>query len=784
MASDGIADNCAQTIKCTYTGRMTISTIGNITFYDGANFSHINTDQEVMYKLEGYHGHYHLYFDNNHHLWLKNTRTVSCVNLTTERYITNVDSVFATYGAKGEVEDMFVDENGDVWLCDSAFVFSTKYAKKVRLQPGRNLQELAVYDKRLLLLFYDNGALYCYDLEKGRQLYHNMAYSRDESSRFDRSCVHLYHDKGYFLIRNGEQDGVLLYYDVERRRWSEVLRCDYHLNNMVVHEGRLYIASHYGYFTYDLQTAEIFHHEALTMQNGQKLKTDINVIEFDLQGGMWIGTEQRGLLYGRPLNAPFRTLPIDSPEAAQYAAMMDDLKGISEFRGSKANVIVLDSRRWTWVGTRLGLYLYTQPQAQPMVFSHRNGLLNDVVHSVVEDEKGNIWASTSNGISVVHIVNNKVGRVFSFNEADNLPNESFTNAKGMRLPDGRIIMQSTTHMVVFNPTEFDSLLNQKPKEMNLKLTRLMVNGIMISAGDEIDGNVIIERAVSRSREINLNYDQNTISLTYSALNFGSPLQTNYRVRVREINSEWKEYNYFNSSLVDKDGLLHLPLIGLQPGTYNVEVIASIVPGQYVGRAFVWEIHVNQPWWRTTGILVLLGLLVVALGVVNFYYYNKNTHLKMRRNSEEGDVIRRVSAFVERCDGFVNEKLSPSQEEIYGTDNESLVELDSEFIDAMLKVIPFVHERRGRSFTMHQLSTVTEMDLLDLYEMVSNNIHKSPRVLIRTMRIDRAAELLRTTEKSVEDIAQECGFVSPNYFIAKFYHKYKMTPNEYREEQEH
>ena len=53
-ASDGLADNSAQTIKCTFTGRMTITTIGNINFYDGANFSHIDSEQEVKYKLEDY----------------------------------------------------------------------------------------------------------------------------------------------------------------------------------------------------------------------------------------------------------------------------------------------------------------------------------------------------------------------------------------------------------------------------------------------------------------------------------------------------------------------------------------------------------------------------------------------------------------------------------------------------------------------------------------------------------------------------------------------------------
>ena len=53
-ASDGLADNSAQTIKCTKTGRMTITTIGNINFYGRLGF----TD-----RLDGESRAKKLYFD-------------------------------------------------------------------------------------------------------------------------------------------------------------------------------------------------------------------------------------------------------------------------------------------------------------------------------------------------------------------------------------------------------------------------------------------------------------------------------------------------------------------------------------------------------------------------------------------------------------------------------------------------------------------------------------------------------------------------------------------------
>ena len=40
-------------------------------------------------------------------------------------------------------------------------------------------------------------------------------------------------------------------------------------------------------------------------------------------------------------------------------------------------------------------------------------------------------------------------------------------------------------------------------------------------------------------------------------------------------------------------------------------------------------------------------------------------------------------------------------------------------------------------------------------------------------------MLRKTNKSVEEVANELGFVSPNYFVAAFYQKMKKTPEEFR-----
>ena len=107
-AANGLADNSAQTIKCSPSGRLLTSTIGQINFYDGSTFTHIDPSQEALYPLPNYNGHYHPYIDRHHRYWLKNRQTVTCLDLATERFIPDISAIFREMGADYEVEDFFV----------------------------------------------------------------------------------------------------------------------------------------------------------------------------------------------------------------------------------------------------------------------------------------------------------------------------------------------------------------------------------------------------------------------------------------------------------------------------------------------------------------------------------------------------------------------------------------------------------------------------------------------------------------------------------------------------
>lgn len=785
-AVSGLADNSAQQVVCTHSGRMVISTLGNLNFYDGITFSHIGTRQDYQYQLPSYNGNYHLYFDNQHHIWLKDTHIVTLVDVFQEQFVENVDSVIKSMGCNEHVKDLFVDTKGSVWLLTSKGLYNVESKMTFDVLPGLNLQDVEVFDN-LLLTFYENGEEVAQNMKSGKTEHRTQAYNSEFANRFNRSSVVLPYGDGFFQVRNGQKGGIMMWFDVRSKMWTTISEFTYHLNNMALFEDQIYIASEYGYWVYDIKTKDLQWVRELTMADGSKVETDCNVIAFDQQGGIWIGTESRGVLYGRPTAPAFKCYPWTNPQSLVYDDMMAKLsQNIYEFEGQRANCKYVDSRGWTWIGTMTGLYLFKKEQDKPIVFSMSNGLYNNVIHSVIEDRQHHIWVATSNGISCILFNDkNEVLFVNSFNQNDGVPAESFANGKAMMLSDGRIVMKAIDHVIEFNPKDLYEISTPHASKLFPKMIRLLVNGNYAEPNVPMDDNVIIDRAISQVKDISLNSDQTTVSITFSALNYYRPLQSFYRVRIKGLANyeDWQEFSFFSSvGKVDKQGLLHFPILGLKPGDYTLEMQVSLFPDCWEGTPFEWYIHVNEPWWRTTGMFWAVGLLLLVMASINLGFYLRNDRLRLRRNHQEGDIIRKIRQFVQRSESYLAKPLSPVQEDFHQVAEEANMKLSREFIDTMLKVTPFVREHMRGELTMSQLSYVANMDVVKFYGIVMADIYKSPRDLVLTYRLKQGAAMLLQTDKSIEDIAMENGFYTPNYFMGTFFHKYKMTPQEYREKE--
>ena len=778
-ASNGLADNNAQIVTCTPSGRIMVSTLGHINFFTGGGFIHIDPKASDASPLPGYAGGYQLAFDRFNHLWIKNDHMMTCLDLTTEKFVSDIPALCKKMGVKGQVDDFFGDGESNVWFRTGRQLYSPHLKKTIAIHSDAVLQEVDVCQDTLLLMFHADCSVVTADLRTGRMLRHDKAFNDDYAMRysnFSEVCLMGHH---YFQIRNGEVGSLLLSYNINTHVWSKVMENKFQMNALHPRGNLLYIGTSTGYFIFNSRTGESRLYDNIRLTKGRTSVPHITSLAFDLQGGMWIGTEQRGLLYDKPFHSPFKKYQKGTPEANYYLTLLNSLldENAGKGLGRKINCVFTDSRGWKWTGSYFGLEL-SKPDGTTQVFNRKSGMPNEVVHSIAEDQQHDIWMSTSFGISHLYIRDGEVYHIEPYTNQDDVPNESFVNGRSVTLADGTIIMESIDHLVTFNPEHFQgSAFGNIP--IKPYLIHLSINGNEIEAGEEIDGKVILDKAVSCTERINVNYNQNSLSLIFSTQNYLRPIQTYYRVRIKGIPEyeNWRIMSYGRSDgMVDKYGLLHLPLQNLTPGLYKIEMQVSMWPERWTEDVAVWEINIEQPWWRTTGVYLSLGLVAMILLILNVVLYNRNLRLSIMRHDGEQEVLRRVKNYASRCKSLQYETLDEDGCALITSEVDAL---SPAFVDAMLRIVPYVNQPNQRYFTMSELAGVARVANSYLYDMFIAHLDTNPRLLMLPLRLQETATQLRSTDMSIEEIAQKNRFASANIFISAFYHRYRQTPQQYR-----
>jgi AraC family transcriptional regulator, arabinose operon regulatory protein len=95
------------------------------------------------------------------------------------------------------------------------------------------------------------------------------------------------------------------------------------------------------------------------------------------------------------------------------------------------------------------------------------------------------------------------------------------------------------------------------------------------------------------------------------------------------------------------------------------------------------------------------------------------------------------------------------------------------------VIEYMRRNLHRTVTVTELSRIANVSVTQLFRLFKSNIGASPLLYFNTMKIKRAAELLRHTLIPVKEIAFNLGYEEPAYFTNQFRKIMGVSPREYR-----
>ena len=256
-----------------------------------------------------------------------------------------------------------------------------------------------------------------------------------------------------------------------------------------------------------------------------------------------------------------------------------------------------DSKGRFWIGKK-GLYLFDPKRNRFVCYTDVAGLSTEYIKGILADGHGNLWISTSNGITRF----NPDTRAFKkFNTGDGLQGLEFEVGSCLKLRNGQMLFGGVNGFNIFYPDD----VRINPYIPPVYLTGLDILNKSISVGDEGSP---LQTDISVVKNINLNYDQSTFSLQFSALNYVVPENNQYMYKLENFDKHWikagteRKASYTN----------------IDPGTYIFKVKASNNDGLWNDAGAQVIIHISPPFWATWWFRLLLFILLAGCAYVVLY----------------------------------------------------------------------------------------------------------------------------------------------------------------------
>lgn len=282
--------------------------------------------------------------------------------------------------------------------------------------------------------------------------------------------------------------------------------------------------------------------------------------------------------------------------------LLDESKGgVQQFIAplAKLNIahIYEDRNGVFWLATRgNGLWRWDRITHQFTSFTQEEGLSNDVIYAVYEDDYGYLWIPSNYGLMRFNKITHEVN---TYLPKDGIPHQEFNYTSHTRAPDGRLFFGGLGGVTSFHPKDF---LDRENESFPLQIIRFKkvnaTNGILED----------YTTALLRNREIILNPGERALTLEVALLNYESPNDSRYAYRIDGLEEKW---NYANTNSI---WISQLPY-----GRYTLRIKAQDANKHWSKQEISIPIFVKMPFYRHLWFYLLTAALLVIfiVGVVRF-----------------------------------------------------------------------------------------------------------------------------------------------------------------------
>ena len=338
----------------------------------------------------------------------------------------------------------------------------------------------------------------------------------------------------------------------------------------------------------------------------------ISIFE-DSSGNLWIGTEGGWLNKFIP-PAP-DSLGNDSEGSDRFIHYKHDPQDPNSLSHNTVRSIFEDSSGRLWFGTGgggLNKLLPADRQGVPsesegsgsgsegsdrfIHYTIKDGLPNNTVYELLEDDKGNIWISTGKGLSKFNPKTEKFTN-YSLLE-DLLQDDEFHGPAACKSKSGEMFFGGINGFITFFPDSISSIKDNSFIPPVVITEFKLFNKSVLPGGDSP-----LKKSITYTKEIKLNYKQNFLSFEFAALNFTNPEKNQYKYRMIGLDAD--------TVYAGIRRFADYPEI--RPGEYTFWVTGSNNDGIWNEEGTSIRIIIHPPLWKTN-IAYALYIITVILGL--------------------------------------------------------------------------------------------------------------------------------------------------------------------------
>lgn len=422
-----------------------------------------------------------------------------------------------------------------------------------------------------------------------------------------------------------------------------------------------------------------------------------------------------------------------------------------------------------WLGSNgYGLYCYNynkEGKTYVKSFTTNNGLANNTVKGIVEDNQGMLWIATDNGLS---IFNPKTETFSSYSRKDGLLSSQFYFNGAIRDAKGKIYLGTDEGLMAV--TGVNHAVHNSAR---LRFTELLVDNQPVFAGSDY-----LDDDISIAKRLCIHESDKSFTIFFSALNYGNDTQGVYLYRMKGYENDWVQL---------KPGQHSMRYSTLPAGSYQFEV--KYIPSFDSDKEQVISVDIKvtpyfwKSWW-------FVSLMVIAF--IAFLLYIYTSRLEKMREREVEELYRPIEAALKDSDepGKLQSRIQmilenqkryqDSQKKSIEADRKQVAEKERPFMDIVMEVMEKNYD--NSEFGVQELADEMRMNRSVLSKMLNAEAGQPTAQFIRNYRLDIAKKMIteNVANRNITEIAYRVGFNDPKYFTRCFTKQYGESPSAFKE----